>query len=162
MKRILVVLTVVALLAIPTQAADPPGFGRWTAAEIQRRDAALSTRVGADHSARETLADYGDHRFRLLYRDADGVPEQHDNVVDVVIVQSGEGTLLVGGTMTGTRAASGPGEFLGTGIDGGERHPLGPGDVLHIPPGVPHSFLVPRGKHITYVLVKFPGQRAPR
>ena len=28
----------------------------------------------------ETLADYGDHRFRLLYRDADGVPEQHDAI----------------------------------------------------------------------------------
>lgn len=32
-----------------------------------------------------------------------------------------------------------------------------PGDVIHIPPRVPHSFLVPGGKHITYVLVKFPG-----
>lgn len=156
MKKVLLVLTV-ALLAIPARAADPPGFGMWTSAELKRRDAALSTRVGPDRSARETLAGYGDRRFRMLYRDADGVPEQHDNIVDVVIVQSGEGTLLLGGTMIGMRAASGPGEFLGTGIDGGERHPLGPGDVIHIPPRVPHSFLVPRGKHITYVLVKFPG-----
>ena len=27
----------------------------------------------------------------MLYGDADGYPEQHDNVVDVVMVQSGEG-----------------------------------------------------------------------
>ena len=34
--------------------------------------------VAPDHSSRETLADYGDHRFRLLYRDANGLPEEHD------------------------------------------------------------------------------------
>jgi hypothetical protein len=42
-------------------------------------------------SARETLADYGDHRFRLLYRDADGVPEQHDTIVDVSSYRAAKG-----------------------------------------------------------------------
>jgi mannose-6-phosphate isomerase-like protein (cupin superfamily) len=145
-----------ALFVAPVLAADPPGFALWNTAELERRDQALSRKVGADHSARETLADYGDHRFRLLYRDADGLPEQHDNVIDVVIVRSGEGTLLLGGKMVNPKASSGAGEYLGTGIEGGERHPLGAGDVVHIPAGIPHGFLVPTGKHITYVLVKFP------
>jgi len=144
-------------LSVFTGAAQS-GYGHWTAAELRTRDAALSTKVGPDHSARETLSDYGDHRFRLLYRDADGAPEQHDNIVDVVIVQSGEGVLQLGGTMLGKRAGSGPGEYVGTRLDGGERHPLTTGDVVHIPPTIPHSFLVPAGKHITYVLVKFPGK----
>jgi mannose-6-phosphate isomerase-like protein (cupin superfamily) len=144
------------ILAVPVAAADPAGFVMWKSGELQQRDAALSKKVGPDHSARETLADYGDHRFRLLYRDADGVPEQHDNVVDVVIVQSGEGTLLLGGQMIDPRASNGVGEYLGTGIRGGERHALAPGDVAHIPARVPHSFLVPSGKHITYLLVKIP------
>jgi mannose-6-phosphate isomerase-like protein (cupin superfamily) len=144
------------LLTVPVLAADPAGFAMWKAAELRLRDEALSKKVGPDHSARETLADYGDHRFRLLYRDADGVPEQHDTIIDVVIVQSGEGTLLLGGRMLNPRASAGSGEYLGTGIEGGERHPLGPGDLVHIPARVPHSFLVPRGKHITYVLVKIP------
>jgi len=147
-----------ALIVAPVLAADPPGFGLWSAAELRQRDRALSTRVGADHSARETLADYGDHRFRLLYRDADGRPEQHDRIVDVVLVQSGEGTLLLGGTMINPTASSGAGEYLGTGIEGGERHALAAGDVVHIPAAIPHSFLVPKGKHITYVLVKFPAR----
>jgi quercetin dioxygenase-like cupin family protein len=47
---------------------------------------------------------------------------------------------------------------LGTGIEGGERHPIAAGDVVHIPAKIPHSFLVPSGKHITYVLVKFPAR----
>ena len=143
-------------LVAPVLAADPPGFAIWKAAELKQRDEALSRKVGPDHSSRETLADYGDHRFRLLYRDADGVPEQHDNIVDVVIVQSGEGTLLLGGKMINPRASSGAGEYLGTGLEGAERHALAAGDLIHIPAKVPHSFLVPKGKHITYVLVKFP------
>jgi hypothetical protein len=146
----------VACLVARVLAAETGGFAIWKSQELKQRDQALSTKVGPDHSARETLADYGDHRFRLLYRDADGVPEQHDNVVDVVIVQSGEGTLLFGGKMISARASGGAGEYLGTGIDGGERRALAPGDVVHIPAKIPHSFLVPKGKHITYVLVKFP------
>jgi uncharacterized RmlC-like cupin family protein len=114
--------------------------------------------VGPDHSSRETLADFGDHRFRFLHRNADGFPEQHDNIVDVVFVQSGEGTLQLGGVMVDKKATGGAGEFVGSRLEGGTRHPLGAGDVIHIPATVPHAFLVEKGKHITYVLVKFPEQ----
>jgi mannose-6-phosphate isomerase-like protein (cupin superfamily) len=151
-------ILMVVLLVAPVFAADPPGFALWKSGELKQRDQALSKKVGPDHSARETLADYKSHRFRLLYRDADGFPEQHDNIVDVVFVQSGEGTLLLGGKMIGQRAGSGAGEYVGTSLEGGERHPIAAGDVMHIPPKVPHSFLVPKGAHITYVLVKFPAQ----
>ena len=150
------ILTAV-LVALPVAAADPPGFALWSAADLKSHDAALSTHVAADHSSRETLADYGDHRFRLLYRDADGNPEQHDTIIDVVMVQSGEGVLQLGGTMAGRRS-TGAGEYVGTRLDGGDRHPLGPGDIVHIPAGIPHSFLVPRGKHVTYVLLKIPSK----
>ena len=144
----------VALTDAPVLQFDPPGFAMWKASELEQRDAALSTRVGRDHSARETLADYGNpagaHRFRFIHRDADGIPEIHDDIIDVVFVQSGAGTLLVGGEMlnrTGGR---------GTGISGGTRYPLGPGDMIHIPRETPHSYLVPEGGHITYVLVRVP------
>src|SRR5690349_4347147 len=136
-------LLAAGFLVVPVFAADPAGFALWRSAELKQRDEALSKKVGPDHSARETLADYGDHRFRLLYRDADGVPEQHDNIVDVVIVQSGEGTLVLGGRMINPKPSTGAGEYLGTGIEGGERHPIAAGDVAHIPAKIPHSFLVP-------------------
>ena len=150
---------VVAVLVIASSvAAQEAQFGLWRAAELSKRSAVLSTKVGADHSSRETLADYGHHRFRLLYRDADGLPEQHDSIVDVVMVQSGAGTLQLGGDMIGRRGGSGAGEFVGTRLEGGTHHPLGAGDVVHIPAGIPHAFLVPKGGHITYVLVKFPAK----
>jgi len=103
-------LLVAALLTVPALAADPPDFRLWKAAELARRDAALSKKVGPDHSSRETLADFGDHRVRFLYRDADGFPEQHDNIVDLVFVQSGEGTLQLGGTVIDKKAGGGVGE----------------------------------------------------
>ena len=157
MKTIVGILATV-IASATLQAADPPGFAIWKAADLKSHDAALSTQVADDHSSRETLADYGDHRFRMLYRDADGNPEQHDAIIDVVMVHSGEGTLQLGGVMAGKRTTS-AGEWLGTRLDGGDRHPLGPGDIVHIPAGVPHAFLVPQGKHLTYVLLKIPAAR---
>jgi mannose-6-phosphate isomerase-like protein (cupin superfamily) len=148
-----------ALLAVPVFAAEIPGFALWKASELKKRDDALAKKVGPDHSARQTLAEYDDHRLRFLYRDADGFPEQHDNIVDVVFVQSGEGTLHLGGKMIDSKGSTGSGEFLGTRIEGGEKHALSAGDVIHIPAKIPHRFLVPKGKHITYVLVKFPAAK---
>ena len=152
-------LLAAALLVVPVFAAEIPGFDLWKASELKKRDAALSKTVGPDHSARETLAEYNDHRLRFLYRDADGLSEQHDNFVDVVFVQSGEGTLHLGGEMIDSKGSTGAGEFLGTGIEGGEKHALSAGDVIHIPAKIPHRFLVPKGKYITYVNVKFPAAK---
>jgi len=151
-------LAVAAVCIAPAFAADPPDFRLWKADELKRRDAALSKKVGPDHSSRETLADFGHHRVRYLYRDADGFPEQHDNIVDLVYVQSGEGTLQLGGTVIDKKASTTAGEWVGSRLDGGERHALGAGDVMHIPAGIPHAFLVQKGQHITYVLVKFPAK----
>lgn len=156
--RKVICLAVASICISPVFAADPPDFRLWKAEELKRRDAALSKKVGPDHSSRETLADFGHHRVRYLYRDADGFPEQHDNIVDLVYVQSGEGTLQLGGTVVDKKATGTAGEWVGTRLDGGERHALGAGDVMHIPAGIPHAFLVRKGTHITYVLVKFPAK----
>ena len=148
-------LLVLALLGTRVLAADPPGFAMWKASELKAHDEALPARVAEDHSSRETLADFDTHRFRMLYRDADGNPEQHDAIIDIVYVQSGAGTLMMGGTMQGRRSTT-PGEYVGTRLDGGDLHPLGAGDIVHIPAGIPHSFLVAKGQHLTYVLLKIP------
>jgi quercetin dioxygenase-like cupin family protein len=144
----------VALALPPLVQADPPGFLMWSSAELEARSEALGTRVGPDGSARETLADYrtpsGGHRFRFIRRDSDRRPEQHDNIEDVVFIQSGRGTLLVGGEMLG-RVGD-----LGTEIVGGSRYPVAAGDVLRIPAGIPHAYLVPDGGHITYLLTRVP------
>ena len=155
MKSTVCAVAAAVILTVPMSAADPPGFKHWKAAELKQHDAELPKHMAADHSSRETLADYGDHRFRMLYRDADGNPEQHDAIIDIVYVQSGSGTLVMGGTMVGKKGTN-PGEWVGTRLEGGDTHPLGAGDILHIPAGIPHSFLVLKGQHLTYVLLKIP------
>ncbi len=138
----------------PAPQLDPPGFGMWTSSELEERNSGLSTRLRADDSARETLADYGvggaSHRFRFIRRDGSGNPELHDDIIDVVFIQSGAGTMLVGGEMIGRSNAP------GSAINGGTRYPVAAGDVLHIPARTPHAYLVPDGGHITYLLVRVP------
>ncbi len=137
--------------------AESPGFNLWRAAELAQRNAQLGTTIRADGSSRETLADYvtptGSHRFRFIRRDRDGLPEQHDNIEDYVYIQSGQGTILVGGQMLGRSGD------LGTEINGGTRYSVGAGDVLRIPAGIPHAYLVGDEGHITYVLVRVPAFR---
>jgi hypothetical protein len=89
----------IVTLLVQSFAAEKSTFALWTRSAIDQQQNALMKNVAPDHSSRETLADYGAHRFRLLYRDGDGLPEEHDRIVDVVMVHSGEATLILGGTM---------------------------------------------------------------
>ncbi len=145
-------------LLFPLLQSSVPEFIRWSVEQLSQRDAALSMRMRPDHSARETLADYnnpsGAHRFRLIRRDADGVPEQHVGIEDVVFIHSGAGTIVVGGKLIGRTGSNG--EYTGTEIQDGTRYAVAAGDVLHLPADVPHRYLVPEGGHVTYVLIRMP------
>ena len=131
-----------------------PEFLLWSSLELEQRNAQLGRSIRSDDSSRETLADYltpaGSHRFRFIRRDGDGLPEQHTYIEDYVYIQSGRGTILVGGEMLGRDGD------LGTDIIGGWRYSVGAGDVLRIPADTPHAYLVEKGDHITYVLVRVP------
>jgi mannose-6-phosphate isomerase-like protein (cupin superfamily) len=147
-----------ALLAIPvalllSATGDPQGFAIWTAADLRAHAAQLTQRLGADKSASETLADYGNHRAMLGHREGPGGAELHEKMVDFFVVQEGEATLVVGGEIV-DRKTTAPGEVRGTSITGGERHRLAAGDIVHIPAGVPHQLLVEPGHTFTYFVVK--------
>ena len=151
-------LVFTVVLLFPALQDVSPEFIRWSTEDLARRDVALSTRMRPDHSARETLAEYGNpsgaHRFRFIRRDADGIPERHAGIEDVAFIQSGAGTIVVGGNMIGQTGSNG--EYTGTDIQGGTRYSVSAGDVIHIPADIPHRYLVPEGGHVTYVLVRMP------
>ena len=149
-------IAVLCLLISPAFGADPDGFAIWKPAELRDRETALHAKVGPDHSARETLGNYGNHLVRLLHRVADGAPEFHPAFIDMWIVVSGGGTLVVGGTLLNPKPLGGDGDLTGTSISGGERHEVSQGDIIHIPPRTAHAILVPSGKQITYVRVAIP------
>jgi len=150
------------MLAGSMLAADPAGFALWKANELAQHDQALAGKLQPDHSARETLGEYANHRVRLIYRVGESEPELHDKIVDIWVVQSGEGTLVLGGELLDRKASAGDGEWRGSRIRGGERHPIRAGDIVRIPAGMPHGVIVPEGKHITYVNMRLNAAEAGR
>ena len=151
MKRLAVLAILSALFA--SAAGDPSGFAIWTASALHARSGQLSQRMDSDKAASETLADFGNHRMMLAHREASGAAEVHEKMADILIVEDGDATLVVGGEMVAARATA-PGEVRGTAIDGGERHRLAAGDLVHIPAGVPHRLLLDPGHRITYLVAK--------
>lgn len=124
--------------ALVMQAAEPAGFVYWPKGV-----------VAGDPKAGK----FDNHALSVSHRDKDGVVELHEKQADIIVVQSGEATLVVGGELVG-RTQSGPGEFRGTSIKDGVSKALSAGDVIHIPAGMPHQFFVPAGKQINYFVVK--------
>jgi mannose-6-phosphate isomerase-like protein (cupin superfamily) len=91
----------------------------------------------------------------ISHRTAGDRVEVHQTVADIMVVQSGEATLVTGGEVVDP-VQSGPNEMAGSGIKGGVSRTLVAGDVVEIPPGVPHQYFIAPGGQITYLLVKVP------
>ena len=89
----------------------------------------------------------------LAHREGDGEVDVHDKMADVFFVESGEATLILGGTVVGGHPTT-PGETRGTSITGGVTKTIGAGDAVHIPAKVPHQMMVSKGKKVTYFVVK--------
>ena len=137
----------------PLIAADPDGFALWTAKQLKGYEKSLAPKIDARKIALEPLGKFGNHTFQIAHREGSGEAELHETQADLFIVQSGEATLVVGGTIPGSRASA-PNEVRGPSIEGGEKKKLGPGDVVHIPPKVPHQLLLDSGKQFTYAIMK--------
>jgi mannose-6-phosphate isomerase-like protein (cupin superfamily) len=98
-------------------------------------------------------ADFGNHLLEISHREVNGKAELHKVKADVMVIQTGTATLVTGGEVIDPKD-TGPNEVQGSGIKGGVKHEIGPGDVIHIPAGVPHQFLLAPGTQITYLVVK--------
>lgn len=149
MKLLFALSAMILLLAMALVAADPEGFAMYSSADLKARvDAAKPD----DHKVRmNRVGSWGNHSMLAIRRDGDGEAEVHDSQVDVVFVKSGEGTLILGGTVVEPRT-TGPGEIRGKSITGGVSKKMAAGDVIHIPAKIPHQMLVP--KTLTFEVVK--------
>jgi mannose-6-phosphate isomerase-like protein (cupin superfamily) len=138
------------LLTTAAFAADPEGFAIYKASEIQSR--AQAAKLDANKAAADRVATWGNHGLLLVRREGDGAAETHLTQVDMITVVSGEGTLVVGGTMVDGKTTA-PNEIRGKSINGGVRKAMAPGDVIHIPAGIPHQMLVPKSLVIQVVKI---------
>jgi mannose-6-phosphate isomerase-like protein (cupin superfamily) len=143
---ILIALTAASALF----AADPEGFVMYKASDIVAR--AKATKLDEHKAGLDRAGNWGNHGLLIVRREGDGAVETHETQVDVITVISGEGTLVVGGTMVDGKTTA-PNEIRGTSINGGVRKAMAPGDVFHIPAKIPHQMLVPKSLIIQVVKV---------
>lgn len=134
-------------------AGDPAGFRFWKSSELKMYSQTLSPKVDATKLASEKLLGSGNRSYVMVHREGTGESEIHEALADVIIVQSGEGTLVYGGEMVEGRTTA-PHEIRGRALAGGMEKPLMPGDIVEMPPKVPHWVKVAPGKQITYLVVK--------
>lgn len=138
-------------------AAAPAGFELWKGSELRGMEKTLAPKINAQKLATQQLGNFGNHSLMVAHRQADGEAELHETQADIFIVESGGGTLVVGGKVVNGKTTT-PGEVRGTAIEGGEKRALAPGDVAHIPAKTAHQVLVPNGRQITYAIVKVSAQ----
>ena len=149
-------LCIPALLAAQGTAVE--GLEHWTTASLASISESLAAPAEADphHFAVKQLATFPNEYFLLARRVADGQPEWHETEADVFMVQSGSGTLLVGGTLVGGETVA-PHEKRNGTIQGGTRQKLSAGDIVRIPARVPHQVLLDGSKEFTYFVIKLKG-----
>ena len=149
--KIIAVLSLAMAIVLPA-GSEGNGFELWTPSQLKALERQLSVRLDAQKFA-QGLGTFGNHSFMIAHREGNGQAELHETQNDIFLVQSGQATLVAGGTVVEPKRVA-PHEIRGSSISGGERKALGPGDVVHISAAIPHQLLVDAGKEFTYFVVK--------
>jgi|SRR6266542_315989 len=143
------------IVAVATMLAQgsPANVRVWTSADIQAKGKALSQKLDAQKVASEVIATEGNRRFMVAHREGSGQAEWHEKEADIMMISSGEVTMVYGGTIPDAKTTA-AGEMRGASIAGGTQVKLGAGDVLHIPAKVPHQMILAPGAQVTYFVAK--------
>lgn len=143
-------LLATAAALLPLRGADPKTPVYWSAAktkEMAREAKAKMTAETGMGTSRQM-----DSMF-MVHREKTSQAEAHITGADYIICNEGEGVILVGGKMVNPETIR-PGELRADVLEGGTPYPMKAGDTLYVPKNVPHRFVVDKGKHIVYTVVK--------
>ena len=148
-------MNLIALIAVVTLVAQAPqpAVRIWRSSEISDRGKNLAKKLDAQKVASEVVATEGNRTFMVAHREGSGLAEVHDKQADIMVISSGEITMVYGGTIVDGKTTA-PGETRGPSIKGGTEIKLGAGDVLHIPARVAHQMKLDPGKQVTYFVAK--------
>jgi mannose-6-phosphate isomerase-like protein (cupin superfamily) len=138
--------------------AGTDGFLLWSAADLKAQESKLIQALAGKNSASQQLTSRGGPSATMSHRLTSGEAEVHDGVSDLFYVQSGKGEFVIGGKVKEGKTPR-PGEVRGPGIDGGARRKVAAGDFVVIPPKTAHQIVLAPGERITYLVVKFTGER---
>src|SRR5215467_479822 len=124
----LVPMKIIAIVLLGTafafSAGDPQGFYFWKSGDLKAFTKTLPAKMDAKKFANQRLGDDGNHYYLMVHREGTADAELHETQADVIVVQTGEGTLVYGG------------------------------EVVEMPAKVPHWVKVAPGKQITYLVIK--------
>lgn len=148
MMRFAVVLPVFAL---GLMAAEPVEV--WSNAELKASGERLAAEAQAKSIAGNTLGSWGNNSASLWRRAKSGEAELHKTKVDLIVVEDGAATLVTGGAIPDARTTA-ANEVRGSSIRGGVSRKVGPGDIIRIPSGTPHQFVLDKGQSISYFALK--------
>jgi uncharacterized RmlC-like cupin family protein len=133
-------------------AAVPAGYDHWTAEQFRTH------KTMKNGLASETLGHWGNHLLLKTRREgSNGQAELHEKQADLIVVQSGQATIIIGGKIVNGKTTA-TNEIRGTSIEGGARQALNAGDIVHVPAKTPHQVLLDPGQTLDYVVLKVDSQ----
>jgi mannose-6-phosphate isomerase-like protein (cupin superfamily) len=146
-------LTALFFAGFAAPAGDPAGFSLWKAADLKAFATSLAAKIGPSKTASQPLTSVGNYAFSVSHREGSGGVECHLTQADIFVIQSGEASITVGGTLVDGKNRSAT-EMTATAISGGTEVQVGAGDIVTIPAKMPHQMKLEPGKEITYFVVK--------
>jgi mannose-6-phosphate isomerase-like protein (cupin superfamily) len=147
------ILTALLFAGFAAPAGDPAGFHLWKAPDLKAFATTLAPKMGASKTATQQLTSFGNYSFMVAHREASGEAEYHAIQADITVIETGEATLIYGGTVVNGKTTA-PNEIRGASISGGTEIKLSAGDIVTIPAKTPHQMKVDPGKQVTYFVAK--------
>lgn len=139
-----------AMILLPLHGADPKTPVYWSAAKT--KDMAREAKSKLSPETGMGTSRQMDSMF-MVHREKTSQAETHISGADYIICNEGEGVILVGGKMVNPETIR-PGELRADVLEGATSYPMKAGDTLYVPKNVAHRFVVEKGKHIVYTVVK--------
>jgi mannose-6-phosphate isomerase-like protein (cupin superfamily) len=144
---------VVLAAAIITTLAAADSVRIWTGADLKSASATLAPKAQAKSIAGKTLGAWVNQSASLWRRTKTGEAEMHKTKTDLIVIEQGSATLVFGGTIPDAHATQ-ANEVRGKSIQHGESRKLAPGDIVRIPAGTPHQFVLEKGEEVAYFAMK--------
>jgi hypothetical protein len=136
-------LMVLTLPILSLAQADPAGV-----VYLAVRD--LPGKPDAEGKITQSAGKLGNHTGVTVRRTANGPGERHEALAHLLVVQSGEGTLVLGGELIGENPSAPNPDTRWSSIRNGVQKKLTAGVIVYIPSKTPHQYLVQAGKQLTY------------